>query len=109
MTWEDLQSPRFTNTPTAISWGKDRLDVFGVDFYGVVWHLGWDGSKWLEREDLGGDHLTGTVAATSWSANRFDIIALGLDGVYYYKYWDGSQVSQFPNSYPPPVTWIVNF
>ena len=93
--WESLGDAVFSDTPTAISWGTDRLDIFGIDAESsALLHNVWDGSQWSNWENLGTPTnvgLTGTVAATSWSANRIDVVALGTDGAYYYKFWDGSQ------------------
>ena len=90
--WEDLQAPELLSTPTVTTWGKGRLDIYGVSLAkGELHHLAYDGSKWLAWDNLGGKGLIGPVAANSWSENRLDIVALGADKGYYYKFWDGSQ------------------
>lgn len=95
-TWESFDNMVLGGTPTAISWGQNRLDVFGIDYdSGALLHIAWDGSQWLPADNFStpaaGVECTGTVAATSWSANRIDVVVLGTDGNYYYKFWDGTQ------------------
>ena len=84
--WEELtdaseNTTSFTNAPTVISWGTNRLDVFAINQDSELWHKLWDGSQWLDWEILG-NNLVGSVAANSWSQGRIDIIAQGTDGSY---------------------------
>ena len=91
--WESLPGSNVSITePTIVSWGVNRLDIFGINLNdGALWHTAWDGSQWLAWESLGGSNLLSPVAAKSWGPNRIDILALGEDNSYYYKFWDGSQ------------------
>ena len=82
---------------STISWGYNRMDVFGVDSVtGNVSHKWFDGYQWGpaskgELESLGGIHFTSVPTAVSWGVNRTDIFAVGspTDGQLYHKYWDG--------------------
>jgi serine/threonine protein kinase len=78
----------FTLSPTAVSWGPDRIDLFGRGSDGAIYHNYWDGS-WHSFESLGGNFIYG-VAASSWGAGRLDVFAIGTDGAIYHNYWDGS-------------------
>ncbi|MBA2394137.1 MAG: protein kinase [Ktedonobacteraceae bacterium] len=78
----------FTLSPTAVSWGPNRLDLFGRGSDGAIYHSYWDGS-WHSFETLGGNFIYG-VAASSWVAGRLDVFAIGTDGAIYHNYWDGS-------------------
>ena len=78
----------FTLSPAVVSWGPDRMDLFGRGSDGAVYHNYWDGS-WHSFESLGGNFTYG-VAASSWGAGRLDVFAIGTDGAIYHNYWDGS-------------------
>jgi hypothetical protein len=43
--WDDLGGV-FTSAPTVVSWGPNRLDVFGIGTDGNVYHKYWGGSSW---------------------------------------------------------------
>jgi len=78
----------FTQSPAAVSWGPDRIDLFGRGSDGAIYHNYWDGS-WHSFESLGGNFIYG-VAASSWGPGRLDVFAIGTDGAIYHNYWDGS-------------------
>lgn len=99
---KDLESfgNEITSPPVAVSWGKDRTDIFSVGPNNGVYHKYWDGSRWNppkpgDWENLGGDFALGyALAATSWGPNRLDIYGVGSDKdekyAVWHKYWDGS-------------------
>jgi len=39
-------------TPSASSWGADRLDVFARGRDSATWHRWWDGTRWVDWEVL---------------------------------------------------------
>jgi serine/threonine protein kinase len=78
----------FTLSPATVSWGPDRIDLFGHGSDGAIYHNYWDGS-WHSFESLGGNFVYG-VAASSWGPGRLDVFAIGADGAIYHDYWDGS-------------------
>ncbi len=78
----------FTQSPTAVSWGPNRIDLFGRGSDGAIYHNYWDGS-WHSFELLGGNFIYG-VAASSWGPGRLDVFGVGTDGAIYHNYWDGS-------------------
>jgi neutral ceramidase len=85
-----LFNVRDSNSVAAVSWGANRLDIFGIGLDNAMYHRSWDGSAWLrDWENLGGAFIS-PPAAVSWGANRLDIIAIGLDNAMYYRAWDGS-------------------
>ena len=52
--WESLGGELETGvTPSASSWGADRLDVFARGRDGATWHRWWDGTRWVPWEQLG--------------------------------------------------------
>lgn len=89
-----------TSPPAAVSWGKERTDIFSVGPNSNVYHKCWDGSQWNppkpgEWENLGGDFAYSyALAAVSWGPNRLDIVGVGSDKddkyAVWHKYWDGS-------------------
>lgn len=78
----------FTLSPATVSWGPDRIDLFGRGSDGAIYHSYWDGS-WHSFESLGGNFIYG-VAVSSWGPGRLDVFAIGADGAIYHNYWDGS-------------------
>jgi hypothetical protein len=90
---EHLGGGNLINSPSAVSWAANRLDVFAIGSNGNLYHKAGDGSNWLpdpNLEDLGGGNLINSPSGVSWAANRLDIFAIGSDGNLYHKYWDGS-------------------
>ena len=82
--------------PVAVTWGDDRLDVFGLDDHDVIKHQYWDGSAWLphtaEFENLGGAcNSQYAIAAATWGKHRLDVFCVGPDGDLLHQYYDGSQ------------------
>jgi hypothetical protein len=53
----------YSYPPAAVSWGSNRLDIFGLGTDGAMYHKAWDGSRWhpstLDWERLGGVFLGG--------------------------------------------------
>ncbi|KAL8720810.1 MAG: hypothetical protein Q9181_007840, partial [Wetmoreana brouardii] len=82
--------------PVAITWGVDRLDVFGLDDHNVIKHQYWEGTNWqpkvAEFENLGSPcDPEFPIAANTWAPNRLDIFCRGPDGDLLHQYYDGSQ------------------
>jgi hypothetical protein len=77
------------NSPAAVAWAADRLDIFGVGWNGNLYHWWWNGSSWAAARNLGGN-LVDSPSAVSWAANRLDIFALGPAGELFHWWWDGS-------------------
>ena len=44
--WEALGGG-FNSTPAVVSWGANRLDIFGLGSDNQMYHKAWDGSRWL--------------------------------------------------------------
>jgi hypothetical protein len=78
--------------PTVVSWGRDRLDVFGIGLDSQMYHKAFDGSKWSDWEPMGGQ-LTSPVVVASWGGNRLDVFGAGTDSGMYHQAWDGSSWS----------------
>ena len=78
---------------SAVSWGTNRLDIFGLGQDNAMYHKAWDGNSWLPSENdwerLGGV-FTSPPAVASWGTNRLDIFGLGQDNAMYHKAWDGN-------------------
>lgn len=82
--------------PSAVTWGGDRLDVFGLDDNAVIKHQYWDGTAWLpkpsEFENLGagcsGDF---PIAVSTWGQDRLDVFCHGPHRELRHQYYDGSQ------------------
>lgn len=81
--------------PKAISWGKGRLDVFGVFADRSLVHCYWDGKSWNGWKKLGGVCLHIDAAVTR-TVNRIDLFYRGVDNVSYHKWYDGQ--SWYPSA-----------
>ena len=73
--WESLGG-LLISPPTAVCWGPNRIDLFGVGEDSACWHKWWDGKEWGGWESLGGI-IVSQPAAVSWAANRLDVFANG--------------------------------
>jgi len=102
----------FTVAPATVSWGPNRIDVFGRGSDGAIYHNYWDGS-WHTFESLGGNFLYGP-AVSSWGAGRLDVFAVGADSAIYHNYWDGiwhgwaDRLGGVFTSTPAAVSWGLN-
>lgn len=91
------QAPQTINAPipnsiSAISWGQNRLDLFGRGVNNDLVHRWWDGVSWSNWESLGGCILN-NPSATTWGVNRIDVIAQGCNDTgdnIYQKWFDGT-------------------
>ncbi|MFI0910505.1 matrixin family metalloprotease [Streptomyces abikoensis] len=48
----------YPRPPAVVSWGENRLDIFGLGLDSAMWHKAWDGTHWLPSPD-GWDRLGG--------------------------------------------------
>jgi hypothetical protein len=84
---------QFKGVPAVVSWGADRIDIFGLGTDDQLYHLYWDGNKWgpsIGPQCLGGKWIS-SPTAVCWGPNRIDIFGLGTDRALYHLYWDGSK------------------
>jgi hypothetical protein len=111
--WEALGGT-FNSPPSVVSWGNNRLDIFGLGTDNQMYHKACKsspkhssqvpllliaistpgtGSAWSPSQ-TGWEAIGGTFnsdpASVSWSANRLDIFGLGTDNQMYHKAWNGS-------------------
>ncbi|KAL8923248.1 MAG: hypothetical protein Q9172_003190 [Xanthocarpia lactea] len=97
-TTEDADS-----TISTISWGANRLDVFGLRGNNLT-HKYRNGNEWgpagSEVEILGNGLATPPVAVT-WGVDRLDVFGLDDHNVIKHQYWDGTawkpDVAEFEN------------
>lgn len=78
---------------SAISWGYNRMDVYGSDGEGNVTHQYWDGYQWgpayNQIEALGGG-FNSPPTAVSPGTGKMDIFSVGTDQSLQHKFYDGS-------------------
>ena len=78
---------------SAISWGFNRMDVYGVDDHGSIAHQYWDGYQWGPSwdkiETLGGDFAS-PPTAVSRSIGKMDVFEVGSNGSLIHKFYDGT-------------------
>ncbi|KAL8798386.1 MAG: hypothetical protein Q9182_006709 [Xanthomendoza sp. 2 TL-2023] len=89
--------------PVAVTWGVDRLDIFGLDDHSTIKHQYWDGTAWRpspgELENLGGGcDSAHAIAPNTWGKDRLDIFCTGPEGDLLHQYWDGSQWNPEPGA-----------
>ncbi|MDQ6700898.1 MAG: hypothetical protein M3Z36_12030, partial [Acidobacteriota bacterium] len=80
--WESLGGSSstggtFIGSPSAVSWSKDRLDVFAVGGDGLVYHFWWSAQTWAGPELLNSPPMTSGPTAISIAPNRLDVFAPG--------------------------------
>ncbi len=75
--WADLGG-RFLSNPSAVNWGDDRIDVFGVGLDGELWQRTWTVSNggWYGWVDTGGGRIQWTPAAASRGFGGIDVFAV---------------------------------
>jgi C1A family cysteine protease len=83
--WESLGG-QLSSAPAAVSWGANRIDVFGRGTDNALWHKWWDGRAWSGWESLGGG-LSSAPAVSSWATNRLDVFVQGTDNALWHKWW----------------------
>jgi FAD binding domain/Repeat of unknown function (DUF346) len=90
MTMETLRG-QLAGPPNAVSWGPDRVDVFGVGTDQQLWHWWQAGAGgWGGPEPRGGSLPGEGVSAVSWGPNRLDVFAAGQpNNNLYHWWWDG--------------------
>lgn len=82
--WFSLGSPPSGNTyfgsVDAVSWGTNRIDVFGMDYNNIIWHKAWNGTSWGSWANLGGGiccsggtEFSGGIQAVSMGSGRIDL------------------------------------
>ena len=77
---------------STISWGYNRMDIYGSDGQGNVTHQYWDGYQWgpkyNEIETLGGG-FDSPPTAVSPAEGKMDVFSVGADKSLQHKYYDG--------------------
>lgn len=79
----------FASYPTAVSWGENRLDIFGILSNATLLHKYWDGNAWQPSAtgwESWGDDFFDQPVATSWGENRLDVWAVREDGQLAHRY-----------------------
>ncbi len=115
--WEPLASG-LQGSPSAVSWGPNRLDIFALDPNNRAWHTWWDGKAWGLGESLAppfGGQLSGSPVAISWGPKRLDIFAPTYpDQKVWHLSYDGSWGSgeslgsMFAGGFQGVVSWAPN-
>ena len=96
----------FTSAPTAVSWGPNRLDVFGLGTDNKVYHLFYDGVAQVWGPSIGPEVLPGdqtfssAPAAVCQGPKSVDVFAIGTDKKMYHKYWNAAS-----GVWEPLTTW----
>ena len=104
----------------AVTWGVGRLDIFALDYLGVIKHQYWDGTAWkpqvAEFESLGTQcDPDFDIAVTTWGRDRLDIFCRGRTAELLHQYYDGVKwqpssstmkgLDVYSKSSPSVVSW----
>jgi hypothetical protein len=83
-----------STSPTAVSWGHDRLDVFVLgeaplyQLFQIYWSSATGWSNWI---NLGGSWETYAPTAMAWGPDRIDVFVVDPNTKsLHHKYWDGN-------------------
>lgn len=93
---DDRGGGNLVTSPSAVSWGANRLDAFAVGTDGQLYHDSWDGNRWQQAlDDRGGSRnanlkLVSSPSAVSWGVDRLDVYAIDNDQDLYHNSWDGN-------------------
>ena len=85
----------------AVSWARERIDVFGVATDGQIVHKAWDGSQWRPTQavwELHGGMFAGRPAVASWGEGRLDVFGTSVGGTLLHQAFDAGWR-------PAPRTW----
>jgi hypothetical protein len=82
---------KFLSEPAVVTWGADRLDVFGIGMDGAMYHKAFAGNAWFDWESLGGKFtsLPAAVASAVPGHSIDDVFGIGMDGAMYSKFFQG--------------------
>jgi hypothetical protein len=74
------------SSPSAATWGGNRLDVFVRGNDDAIWHSWWDGVSWSAWQSLGPTIISDPTAVGA-GPNIFDLFGIGTDGNVWHKYY----------------------
>jgi serine protease AprX len=80
-------------SPTVVSWGPNRLDIFVVGTNRALYHKWFDGSNWgpsLTGYEFMGGTIVGQPRVVAWGPNRLDVFVVGTNRALYHKWWNGA-------------------
>jgi len=87
--WEVLGSGLLVGSPTAISWGLGRTDVFVQGGAHGLAHKWFDRGAWSTGwEDLG-PYITSSPSVASATSGHLDVYARGGDGALWHRWYAG--------------------
>ncbi|KAF1813405.1 fucose-specific lectin [Eremomyces bilateralis CBS 781.70] len=86
--WQSLGG-EFASHPASVSWGSNRLDVFGIGADTGLWHRSNSGNGWEGWEPMGGA-FTSPPAAVSWGQGHMCVFGVGTNKEMWYKSWAGT-------------------
>jgi hypothetical protein len=88
--WEPQTGVSAVGSPSVVSWGSGRLDVFIRGSDNQLYHKGYDPTYgWGGWEYQGGVYLSSDPVAVSWSAGRLDVFARSGTHLFHKGYQSG--------------------
>jgi hypothetical protein len=116
----DIWEPRggyLVTAPSAVSWNKNRLDIFAIGGDSSLWHQWWEPNLgWRTWNRLGGNWTHFVPTVVSWGENHFGVFVVSPDTKELYQIsWNGTwqPSSGFENlggyctSRPTAVSWTL--
>lgn len=97
--WTDLSDGHpFDASPGAVSWGPNRIDLFGV-WDKQVHHRGFQNNAWNPwTENLEG-YTNDAPAAASWKIERVDALVRTNDNLLSRRYWESGVTHEMGKSW----------
>jgi hypothetical protein len=86
--WEVLGTGLLSGSPSAVSWGPGRTDVFVRAANNGLAHKYFANGRWSGWEDTGA-FINSSPSVTSWGPNRLDVFARGVDNQLDHRWYDG--------------------
>lgn len=107
---DDLGTPAgvtLTSWPSAVAWGRDRLDIFVRGSDNRLWHKPWDTNTWYAWDNPGGaGNMAGAPRVASWGPKRLDIAYADTSGNLRHIGWSGTNWGPVDNlGHPSGVTF----
>jgi|GEM_PF-4664878 len=96
LSWQGMSGGLANETPFAVSWGTNRIDVFVRGSDDNIWinntsnaGTNWSGWNILGRGATNGTPIATAPSAVAWGPNRLDVF-MREDSTVYHKAWTGT-------------------
>lgn len=92
--WQNLAGV-IRGEPSCVTWGPNHIDCFARGTDDAMWHIWWDGERWVGWERRGG-RTRSAIECLSWRANRINCFARGTGTTLHHTAWNGCEWTDAP-------------